>query len=92
MSDQHAAATVTAAAIITMILFARKAILHQDGRRHPARTCRPPRRHPTSHVGRLVRSGTAPGHTPSGDAIVREAERHVHRCWQQLGAHSDPPE
>lgn len=92
MSDQHAATIVTAAAIITMILFTRAAILHQGGLRHSTRTGRPPRTRPTSRAGQPESSGTAPGHTTSGDAIVREAEHHVHRCWQQLGAHSDPPE
>ncbi|MGF0174505.1 hypothetical protein ACQF36_29600 [Streptomyces sp. Marseille-Q5077] len=90
MSDQHAATTLTAAAIITMILFARAAILHQGGRRHPTRTGRPPHRRPTSRADHPAPSATAP--PDAAACAVREAEHHVHRCWQQLDTHSDPPQ
>ncbi|MFF4250628.1 hypothetical protein ACFY1L_05385 [Streptomyces sp. NPDC001663] len=90
MSDQHTATALTAAAVTTMILFARAAVLHQGGRRHPARTGRPPRRRPTSGSDQPAPSAAGP--SDAAACAVREAEHHVHRCWQHLDAHIDPPE
>ncbi|WP_327721847.1 hypothetical protein OG381_45445 [Streptomyces sp. NBC_00490] len=89
MSDQHAATTLTAAALITMILFARAALLHSGDRRHPARSGHPPRQRPTPRAEQPAPPAAAPPE-PAARA-VREAEHHVHRCWQQLDANIDPP-
>ncbi|MFB7509198.1 hypothetical protein [Streptomyces broussonetiae] len=83
MSDQNAATTLTAAAAIVMILIARAAALRHSGRGRAARTVHPPRRHTTNEVA---------AETADDVADVREAEQHVHRCWQQLQAQTDPPE
>lgn len=88
MSDQHAATAVTAAAVIVTILIARAAILHQDSRGDAARTARPPRRRSTP-------GSAAPAPAALSDDAsytVREAEQHVHRCWQQLRTRADPTE
>jgi len=91
MSDQHAAAALTAAAVIAAILVARAAILHQGGRAQRARAARPPRQH--SGTPRSDKASPSPA-TLSDDAscTVREAEQHVHNCWQQLQTRIDPPE
>ncbi|MFD7705440.1 hypothetical protein [Streptomyces caelestis] len=90
MSDQHAATALTAAAVIAAILVARAVVLHQGGRRRVAREAH------------LVGGRTAPradaaasSATTLSDAAscaVREAEQHVHRCWQQFRTRVDPPE
>jgi hypothetical protein len=79
MSDQHTATTLTAAAVIAAILVARVAARHADH----ARNVRPLRRDRT------------PDAAPANDLVppaVREAEQHVHRCWQRLQTQSDPPD
>jgi hypothetical protein len=83
MSDQHAAATLTAAAAITLVLITRTAVLHSS-RKRTTGTARPRRRW-TRHPAEAA---------PPDDAAsaVREAEQHVHRCWQHLRTHTDPPE
>lgn len=88
MSDQHAAAALTAAAVITSILVARAAILHQGHRRHAARPAHLPHRRTT---GGTVPTATAPA-DDAATLAVRAAEKHVHLCWQQLHTHADPPE
>jgi hypothetical protein len=90
MSDQHAAAALTAAAVIAAILVARAVVLHQGSRRCAARE---------AHV---VRGRTAPGADgatssaavlpDAASCVVREAEQHVHHCWQQLRTRVDPPD
>ncbi|MFF3517763.1 hypothetical protein [Streptomyces sp. NPDC002573] len=85
MSDQHAAAALTAAAVIAAILIARAAVLHQGRRGHVARAARPPRHRVPSGADKAVRSDAS-------SAAVREAEQHVQRCWQQLRTRADPPE
>ncbi|MEU2557053.1 hypothetical protein ABZ589_36245 [Streptomyces sp. NPDC013313] len=90
MPHQHAATTLTAAAVIAAILFARAAVLYRTGRSHGAPFFRPPRRvtKPGSGTRRLAA-------VPSDEVAsyaVREAEQHVHRCWQQLRPHTDPSE
>ncbi|MEU5274823.1 hypothetical protein AB0G87_00235 [Streptomyces asoensis] len=88
MSDQHAATALTAAAVIAAILIARATVLRQSSPRPTARTAQS-RRHrdkprtPTQ----LPVAGS-----PDVARIVREAERHVHRCWQQLGTRAEPPD
>ncbi|GGL60872.1 hypothetical protein GCM10010129_00520 [Streptomyces fumigatiscleroticus] len=86
MSDQHAATALTAAAVIAVILIVGAAVLRPDGRGRGARTLHPSRRDVMFHGG-----AAAP---PDGGApsAVREAEQHVHRCWQRLQAPTDPPE
>ncbi|MGW1958394.1 DUF4235 domain-containing protein [Streptomyces sp. NPDC001920] len=90
MSDQHAAAALTAAAVIAAILVARAAVLHQPGRAQRARAAHPPRRRTAP------RADTAPPSPAklSDDAFctVREAEQHVHNCWQRLRTRVDPSE
>ncbi|WP_331719099.1 hypothetical protein OG985_48990 (plasmid) [Streptomyces sp. NBC_00289] len=86
MSDQHAATTLTAAAVIATTLVAR-AVLHQGSRRPAAR---PPRRRSTPRADQ-----TAPYPAALSDDAsyaVREAEQHVHHYWQQLRTRADPPE
>ncbi|MFD7607652.1 hypothetical protein ACFWAN_45945 [Streptomyces mirabilis] len=90
MSDQHAATALTAAAVVTMILFARAAVVCQSGRGHAARIGHPPRRRTTPRDDRSAPSAEALSDAAS--CAVREAEHHVHRCWQQLQAPADPPE
>lgn len=90
MSDQHAAAALTAAAVIATILVARAAVLHQGSRRRLA------------PVTRLVRGRIGPraGKAASSAAplpddafcVVREAEQHVRHCWQRLHTRTEPPE
>ena len=82
MSDQHTADALTAAAVIASILIARITLLRHDTRE----------------------DNTDPSHQGATDAdepltavdaacpAVREAEQHVHHCWQQLRASADPPE
>ncbi|MFF6827403.1 hypothetical protein [Streptomyces longwoodensis] len=85
MSDQHAASVVTAAAAVALILVARAAILHQ-GRRHAGAR---------AHVRRSATRAAVAATVPDGaaaDPAVREAERYVHHCWQQLRTRTDPPE
>ncbi|MEU7102722.1 hypothetical protein AB0A66_30935 [Streptomyces longwoodensis] len=85
MSDQHAASAVTAAAAVALILVARAAILHQ-GRRHAGAR---------AHVRRGATRAAVAATVPDGaaaDPAVREAERYVHQCWQQLRTRTDPPE
>ncbi|MER6572230.1 hypothetical protein ABT288_40170 [Streptomyces sp. NPDC001093] len=89
MSDQHAAAALTAAAVIATILVARAAILHHSGRATWSTHRVRPRA--ASRAGKAAPSAG----TPSDDAAasaVREAEQHVHHCWQQLQTRVDPPE
>ncbi|MFF4961673.1 hypothetical protein [Streptomyces sp. NPDC001222] len=85
MSDQHAAAALTAAAVIATILIARAAVLHQGCRGHVARAAHSPRRRITSSADKAVLPDAS-------SAAVREAEQHVQRCWQQLQTRADPPE
>ncbi|MFD5537719.1 hypothetical protein ACFWIJ_07665 [Streptomyces sp. NPDC127079] len=90
MSDQHAATALTAAAVIVTILVARAAILHQGDRKRIQR------------VTSLVRPRTAPradraassaeSLSDAASCAVREAEQHVHHCWQQLQTRADPSE
>ncbi|MFE4630916.1 hypothetical protein [Streptomyces mirabilis] len=89
MSDQHAATALTAAAVVTMILFARAAVVCQSGR-GAARIGHPPRRRTTPRDDRSAPPAEALSDAAS--CAVREAEHHVHRCWQQLQAPADPPE
>ncbi|GGW56882.1 hypothetical protein GCM10010503_37650 [Streptomyces lucensis JCM 4490] len=89
MSDQHAATTLTAAAVVAAILIARAAILHHRGPSRGIRSVRPAHRVGESGVGMR-----RPAAALSGKAVpspVREAERYVHRCWQELQVHNDPP-
>ncbi|MEU5666819.1 hypothetical protein [Streptomyces longwoodensis] len=85
MSDQHAAAAVTAAAAVALILVARAAIVHQ-GRRHAGARAHLRRRSVRSAVPATVPDGAA------AHSAVQEAERYVHHCWQQLRTRTDPPE
>ncbi|MFG2267117.1 hypothetical protein [Streptomyces sp. NPDC048720] len=90
MPHQHAATTLTAAAVIAAILVARAALLHRTGRSRDVPVLRPSRRVMTSEA--VTRR---PAAVPSDDVVpfaVREAERHVHRTWQQMRAHPDPSE
>ena len=91
MADQPAAAAPTAAGVIAAILAARPPTPPQGGRAHPARAARPPRQH--SGTPRSDKASPSPA-TLSDDAscAVREAEQHVHNCWQQLQTRIDPPE
>ncbi|MGW2938771.1 hypothetical protein ACWDA7_45085 [Streptomyces sp. NPDC001156] len=90
MSDQNAATALTAAAVVAVVLIARAAVLHHGRRARGAVDGRPRHRtHP--------HAGTGPPFiaAPADDAAhpaVREAEKHVHRCWQQLHAPPDPTE
>ena len=93
MSDQHAAAAVTAVAVIAAILVARATVLHQGrhrrgtgGAHRPSR----PHRHSPWGTGQAAPAAPAPS-APVTDA-VREAEAHVHRCWQQLKNPANPLE
>ncbi|MFF4585556.1 hypothetical protein [Streptomyces sp. NPDC001388] len=86
MSDQQAAAAVTAAALIVMILVARAAVLHQACRGHAARAGR----RTASGGDRYAPSAAAP--SDAALSAVREAEDHVHRCWQRLRARTDRAE
>ncbi|MER6075218.1 hypothetical protein ABT187_41780 [Streptomyces sp. NPDC001817] len=91
MSDQNEASTLAAAAVIAVILIARAAALHRSGRGRAARTVHSARRHTA-----LRASTTEEVAAPAADGVaacaVREAEQHVHHCWQQLQTHVDPPE
>jgi hypothetical protein len=84
MSDQHAAATLTAAAAIALILITRAAVL-RSGRKRTAGSARPrcQTRHPT---GPAARQDDAAG------CAVREAEQYVQRCWRHLQTHTDRPD
>ncbi|MER6408250.1 hypothetical protein ABT269_33150 [Streptomyces viridosporus] len=87
MSDQHAAAALTAAAVIATILVARAVVLHQGGRRRAAHLVR---RHTAPRAETAAPSAAALSDAAS--CAVREAEQHVHHCWQQLQTRADPPE
>ncbi|MFE6364810.1 hypothetical protein ACFVP3_33060 [Streptomyces sp. NPDC057806] len=89
MSDQHAAAAVTAAAAIALALATWAAFLHGSRRRSPdaSRPGRRGPRHPSEAASPPV---TAP--RDAAEVAVREAELHIQRCWQRLRAHSDPPQ
>ncbi|MFF5157797.1 hypothetical protein ACFY3N_16345 [Streptomyces sp. NPDC000348] len=90
ISDQHAAAALTAAAVVAAILVARAAVLHQGDRRRVAREAHPVRGRTAPRA-----DGAAPSAATLSDAasrIVREAEQHVHHCWQRLRPRFDPPE
>ncbi|WP_146608289.1 hypothetical protein [Streptomyces sp. NTH33] len=91
MSDQHAAAALTAAAVIATILVARAAVLHQSGRERVARVAHPVRGRTTPRAEKVAPSAAALS-TDAASCAVREAEQHVHRCWQQLQTRVDPPE
>ncbi|MFH8800868.1 hypothetical protein ACH4F6_14900 [Streptomyces sp. NPDC017936] len=83
MSDQHAAVAITAAAVVATILVARAALLRRSG---PGRVTRVARGRTAPRAGEAVPS------TDAASWAVREAEQHVHRCWQQLRTRVDPPE
>ncbi|MGW7824785.1 hypothetical protein ACWGLF_43675 [Streptomyces puniciscabiei] len=89
MSDRHAAAALTAAAVIATILVARAAILHHSGRAtwftHRVRG------RAASRAGKAAPSAVALFDDAAARA-VREAEQHVHHCWQQLQTRVDRPE
>ncbi|MEU2717984.1 hypothetical protein [Streptomyces sp. NPDC007205] len=93
MSDWHAAAALTAAAviatIIATILVARAVVLHESGRvacpTHRARG------RATSGPDKAALCAVALSDDAAAFA-VREAEQHVHHCWQQLQTRVDPPE
>ncbi|MEZ3182076.1 hypothetical protein KYY02_26435 [Streptomyces pimonensis] len=89
MSDQHAAAALTAAAIIATILVARAAVLHQSGRRRTAREARPVRAHTAPRTDEAASSAAV--FSDAASCAVREAEQHVHHCWQQFRTRVDPP-
>ncbi|MGN5382498.1 hypothetical protein BIV25_20005 [Streptomyces sp. MUSC 14] len=89
MSEQHAAAALTAAAVIATILVARAAILHQSGRATWFGFTHRVHGRAASRAGKAVPSAV----TLSDDAtasVVREAEQHVHHCWQQLQTRVEP--
>jgi hypothetical protein len=92
MSDQHAAAALTAAAVIAAILVARAAILHQGDRTPRARTAHLPRRRSTPHADRYKPPSPPAAFSDHASSAVREAEQHVRHCWQQLPSRVDPPE
>ncbi|MGA5900255.1 hypothetical protein [Streptomyces venetus] len=92
MSDQHAAAALTAAAVIAAILVARAAVLHQGGRTQRARATHPPRRRSTPHADKYKAPSPPAALSDDTSSAVREAEQHVHHCWQQLQPRVDPPE
>lgn len=84
MSDQHAAAALTAAAVTAAILMGRAVVLRQSAA-YPAH---PPRRPAPTRADKVP----LPFDGDSAVSAVREAEDHVHGCWQQLQAPADPPE
>ncbi|MEU6071461.1 hypothetical protein ABZ864_45260 [Streptomyces sp. NPDC047082] len=90
MSDQNAATSLTAAAVIALILIARATVLHHS-RDRAARTAYPRPHHTKPNADTTPTLAAAP---PDDVALcaVREAEQYVHRCWQQFQAHTDPPE
>ncbi|GGQ27454.1 hypothetical protein GCM10010266_58490 [Streptomyces griseomycini] len=90
MSDQHAAATLTAAAVIAAILVARAVVLRQGDRRRVAREAHPVRGHTAPCTDEAASSAAALPDAAS--RAVREAEQHVHHCWQQFRTRVDPPE
>ncbi|MEU6587846.1 hypothetical protein ABZ923_01175 [Streptomyces sp. NPDC046881] len=84
MSDQHAAAALTAAAVIAAVLVARAAVLHHSSRG--------PVLDRSTSSGDETAPATAAFPADAAASVVREAEQHVHRCWQQLPTRVDPPE
>ncbi|MFD7976337.1 hypothetical protein [Streptomyces sp. NPDC059071] len=76
----------TAAAVVATVLIARAAVIHQGSRAHRPE---PFTRRAAAATG-PHRLHTRVPTTPF--APVREAERHVHRCWQHLRSRVDPPE
>ncbi|MEU7472051.1 hypothetical protein AB0A94_26595 [Streptomyces sp. NPDC044984] len=93
MSDQHAAATLTAAAVIATILVARAVVLRQDGRRRDAREAHLARGR-TAPCADENESASSPAAAlrDAASCAVREAEQHVHACWQQFRTQANPPE
>lgn len=89
MSDQHAAAALTAAAVIATILVARAVLLHQNDR--VAGCTYRVRGRATSYADKAAPSPAALSYDAAACA-VREAEQHVYHCWQQLQTRVDPPE
>ncbi|MER7486154.1 hypothetical protein ABTY20_09690 [Streptomyces sp. NPDC126497] len=90
MSDQHVAAALTAAAVIAAILVARTVVLHQGDRRRVAREANPVRGRAAPYADTVTSSAAALPDAAS--CAVREAEQHVHHCWQQFRTRVDPPE
>ncbi|MFJ1736059.1 hypothetical protein [Streptomyces sp. NPDC088254] len=53
----------------------------------------PPASARRTHTPAAARRTTTPhGGVRPAESAVLEAERHVHRCWQRLRAHSDRPD
>ncbi|MFI9255796.1 hypothetical protein [Streptomyces sp. NPDC053069] len=78
---------MTAAAVIATILVARAVVLHQGGRGRVARLAHPVRGHTAPRADETVAALS-----DAASCAVREAEQHVHHCWQQLQTRADPPE
>ncbi|MEU6770207.1 hypothetical protein [Streptomyces sp. NPDC046759] len=87
MSDQQAAVALTAAAVVAAILVARAAVVHQGVRGRVTGLAHPIRGHTSPSAEKTVAALSN-----AASCAVREAEQHVHHCWQQLQTRADPPE
>ncbi|MET7457304.1 hypothetical protein ABZT03_36670 [Streptomyces sp. NPDC005574] len=85
MSDQHAATTLTAVAVIATILMARVAILH--GNRSRSTHCS--RRRTPSRAAQAAAPAADAEDSPAS-TVVQEAEQYVYRCWQHHRKHAGP--
>ncbi|MET9915437.1 hypothetical protein ABZZ74_54230 [Streptomyces sp. NPDC006476] len=95
MSPQHVMPALTAAAVTAPVLATRYAATRRREHVHgpsPARAPWPrtPSR-PDDHADDALSAAAAEVHDAALTA-VQDAERHVHRYWQQLQSPSKPPE
>ncbi|GGX85348.1 hypothetical protein GCM10010358_44330 [Streptomyces minutiscleroticus] len=97
MSAHHAIPALVAAAAATLVLTARWAVGRRRRRSPDVPTAPWDRTVPPAPGGPPPPPPPAEPPAPAAPddhepPVVRDAEAYVHRCWQQLRAHSDPPE
>ncbi|WND39947.1 hypothetical protein RI578_39250 [Streptomyces sp. BB1-1-1] len=80
---------MTAGTVTALVLLLRWAVTRSRARRQGASSARPPWRRTTPPHGSAAPSSDPAGPVPQPDAVLREAEEHVHQYWQRL--RSQPP-
>ena len=86
---------LTAAAVTGIVLAVRWIALHRHGRGAGLSETRPVWRHTSHGPGRAAAGVVSPAAAPPDEAAwsaVREAEQHVHRCWERLQKRVAPPD
>ncbi len=92
MSASHVLPSLSAAAVVGIVLALRWAASRQPRNRYEASAARPPWRRTAPSPNPASDTTPSPAPEPAAKSAVLAAEEHVQRSWQQLQDHPDRPD